>query len=117
MVRLTWITAIAVATALTAMDGAGQSGARTGAPIDVTVHEGTSMSVAVSPDGRTLAVDDLTHRRDLDRGRVLRGQSGGERREGFPHGEEVGELVLVELGNDQTTTWRGDEEALGLEAA
>ena len=35
----------------------------TGAPapapahIDVTVHEGTSMSVAASPDGRTLAVD------------------------------------------------------------
>jgi Tol biopolymer transport system component len=30
-----------------------------GAPsyVDVTVHEGTSMSVAVSPDGRTLAVD------------------------------------------------------------
>jgi Tol biopolymer transport system component/imidazolonepropionase-like amidohydrolase len=27
------------------------------APIDVTVSEGTSMSVAVSPDGRTLAVD------------------------------------------------------------
>ena len=27
------------------------------APIDVTVHEGTSMSVALSPDGRTLAVD------------------------------------------------------------
>ncbi|HEV3061473.1 MAG TPA: amidohydrolase family protein [Vicinamibacterales bacterium] len=27
------------------------------ARIDVTVHEGTSMSVAVSPDGRTLAVD------------------------------------------------------------
>ena len=26
-------------------------------PIDVTVHEGTSMSVAVSPDGRTLAID------------------------------------------------------------
>src|SRR5213593_2845888 len=25
--------------------------------IDVTVHEGTSMSVAVSPDGRTLATD------------------------------------------------------------
>ncbi len=25
--------------------------------IDVTVHEGTSMSVAVSPDGRTLAMD------------------------------------------------------------
>ena len=27
------------------------------AHLDVTVHEGTSMSVAVSPDGRTLAVD------------------------------------------------------------
>ena len=27
------------------------------AHIDVTVHEGTSMSVAVAPDGRTLAVD------------------------------------------------------------
>ena len=27
------------------------------APIDVTVHEGTSMSVAVSPDGQTLAID------------------------------------------------------------
>ena len=27
------------------------------ARIDVTVHEGTSMSVAVSPDGRTLAID------------------------------------------------------------
>src|SRR5215470_15711099 len=25
--------------------------------IDVTVHEGTSMSVSVSPDGRTLAID------------------------------------------------------------
>ena len=30
---------------------------RAAAPIDVTVHEGTSMSVALSPDGRTLAVD------------------------------------------------------------
>src|SRR5919201_2041038 len=27
------------------------------ATIDVTVHEGTSMSVGVSPDGRTLAID------------------------------------------------------------
>ena len=26
-------------------------------PIDVTIHEGTSMSVALSPDGRTLAAD------------------------------------------------------------
>jgi Tol biopolymer transport system component len=36
------------------------SGARQARPaplIDVTVHEGTSMSVAVSPDGRTLAID------------------------------------------------------------
>ena len=57
MARLVSITAIAVTTVLTAMDGAGQSGARAGAPIDVTVREGTSMSVAVSPDGRTLAVD------------------------------------------------------------
>src|SRR5229473_523020 len=32
-------------------------GAQAPALIDVTVHEGTSMSVAVSPDGRTLAVD------------------------------------------------------------
>jgi Tol biopolymer transport system component len=34
-------------------------GARRSQPvlIDVTVHEGTSMSVAVSPDGRTLAID------------------------------------------------------------
>ena len=31
--------------------------AAAGAPIDVTVREGTSMSVAVSPDGRTLATD------------------------------------------------------------
>jgi Tol biopolymer transport system component/imidazolonepropionase-like amidohydrolase len=31
--------------------------ASTPALIDVTVHEGTSMSVAVSPDGRTLAID------------------------------------------------------------
>ena len=26
-------------------------------PVEVTVSEGTSMSVAVSPDGRTLAID------------------------------------------------------------
>lgn len=31
--------------------------ARGGAPFDVRVTEGTSMSVAVSPDGRTLAID------------------------------------------------------------
>ena len=35
------------------------SGAPAPAPahLDVTVHEGTSMSVTVSPDGRTLALD------------------------------------------------------------
>src|SRR5580765_5416633 len=35
------------------------SGAPAAGPVlvDVSVHEGTSMSVAVSPDGRTLAVD------------------------------------------------------------
>jgi hypothetical protein len=27
------------------------------APIDVRVHEGTSMAVAVAPDGQTLALD------------------------------------------------------------
>jgi len=26
-------------------------------PTEITVHEGTSMSVAASPDGRTLAID------------------------------------------------------------
>ena len=40
------------------MLGAGLAGAPASPPtIDVTVHEGTSMSVAVSPDGRTLAID------------------------------------------------------------
>src|ERR1700704_1959986 len=32
-------------------------GAPVPVPIDVTVSEGTSMSVAVSPDGQTLAID------------------------------------------------------------
>src|SRR5262252_8156212 len=32
-------------------------GAPSAATLDVTVHEGTSMSVGVSPDGRTLAID------------------------------------------------------------
>src|SRR5471032_3120695 len=35
----------------------GAAPASTPALIPVTVHEGTSMSVSVSPDGRTLAVD------------------------------------------------------------
>ena len=49
--QLVAIVALGLATAL--------RGAPAPAPahIDVTVHEGTSMSVAVSPDGRTLAVD------------------------------------------------------------
>ena len=33
------------------------SGETSGTPIDVTVSEGTSMSVAVSPHGQTLALD------------------------------------------------------------
>ena len=33
------------------------AGPRAAGPIDVTVREGTSMSVAISPDGRTLAAD------------------------------------------------------------
>lgn len=37
--------------------GASRPAVPAAAPIDVTVREGTSMSVAVSPDGRTLAVD------------------------------------------------------------
>lgn len=58
MIRRTWcVVGLAVATALRSAAGAVQPGARANAPIDVTVHEGTSMSVAVSPDGRTLAVD------------------------------------------------------------
>src|SRR5688572_11516075 len=67
---------IAVCAALVALDGPGHPGARpalmaaqqprvpqhaatisTPPTIDVTVSEGTSMSVAVSPDGRTLAID------------------------------------------------------------
>jgi Tol biopolymer transport system component len=36
---------------------AAQRAGSNGALIDVTVHEGTSMSVGVSPDGRTLAID------------------------------------------------------------
>ena len=51
--RRSWI-AIGVLGLVTALNGAPGP---TPALIDVTVHEGTSMSVAVSPDGRTLAVD------------------------------------------------------------
>jgi Tol biopolymer transport system component/imidazolonepropionase-like amidohydrolase len=44
----------AATTAIVALGFAATAGAT---PIDVTVSEGTSMSVAVSPDGRTLAID------------------------------------------------------------
>jgi len=47
-------TGIGVLSLVTSLAGAPAS---TPALIDVTVHEGTSMSVAVSPDGRTLAID------------------------------------------------------------
>ncbi len=48
------VVAIVVLGLVIALKGAPAS---TPAKIDVTVHEGTSMSVGVSPDGRTLAVD------------------------------------------------------------
>jgi Tol biopolymer transport system component len=46
-------TAIGLCLLVTSLKGAPSAAP----PIDVTVHEGTSMSVAASPDGRTLAVD------------------------------------------------------------
>lgn len=45
------------AVAAIAASGIGDASQSPSAPFDVTVHEGTSMSVSVSPDGRTLAVD------------------------------------------------------------
>src|SRR5262245_19730128 len=51
--RRSW-TALGVFVLALALEGAPAS---TPPRIDVTVHEGTSMSVAISPDGRTLAVD------------------------------------------------------------
>ena len=51
--RRRWI-AFGVLVLAAALEGAP---AATPPRIDVTVHEGTSMSVAVSPDGRTLAID------------------------------------------------------------
>ena len=51
------LTMVSVVAVLTAAHGAQAPVTRAAAPIDVTVHEGTSMSVAVSPDGRTLATD------------------------------------------------------------
>src|SRR5262245_54863716 len=44
-------------TVLPAVLVAALAAAPTATKIDVTVHEGTSMSVGVSPDGKTLAID------------------------------------------------------------
>jgi Tol biopolymer transport system component len=49
--------AIGAVLAAGAIVAARQPGSPPNTPIDVTVREGTSMSVAVSPDGRTLAID------------------------------------------------------------
>jgi Tol biopolymer transport system component len=49
--------ALVVAAALTSTVASGQRPSGGPVLIDVTVREGTSMSVAISPDGRTLAVD------------------------------------------------------------
>ncbi|MDO8679873.1 MAG: amidohydrolase family protein [Acidobacteriota bacterium] len=46
-----------VAVSLSADQGAQKPAARPSGPIDVPVHEGTSMSVAISPDRATLATD------------------------------------------------------------
>jgi Tol biopolymer transport system component len=51
------MTLAAAIAALTAADAVQQRPTSRAALVDVIVHEGTSMSVAVSPDGRTLAVD------------------------------------------------------------
>jgi hypothetical protein len=42
---------------LSALAGWARQARPAAAPVDVTVQEGTSMSVAVSPDGQTLAID------------------------------------------------------------
>jgi len=57
--RAALMTAASVAAlgAVIAIGTAAQQPLPPAAPIDVTVNEGTSMSVAVSPDGRTLAID------------------------------------------------------------
>jgi Tol biopolymer transport system component len=52
--RRSVLIAVVTAVAASATGDARQSPA---VPFDITVHEGTSMSVSVSPDGRTLAVD------------------------------------------------------------
>ncbi len=51
------ITMVAMCTGLAAQSPRPPGKPAAPAAIDVTVHEGTSMSVAISPDGRTLATD------------------------------------------------------------
>ena len=48
---------ISISALLAAAVTSAQTVPKPAAPVDVTVSEGTSMSVAVSPDGRTLAID------------------------------------------------------------
>jgi Tol biopolymer transport system component len=62
--HLTSIAVLCMAASLAAQQGSQPRPARRPAPaaaapssVDVTVHEGTSMSVAISPDGRTIASD------------------------------------------------------------
>src|SRR5262245_25926645 len=50
-------TAVRLRTAVRSADQVSGTTNRTAGAIDVTVTEGTSMSVALSPDGRTLAMD------------------------------------------------------------
>jgi Tol biopolymer transport system component len=57
MPRRRLLVALALCASLTSSLAAGQRAAQPAPLIDVTVSEGTSMSVAVSPDGRSLAVD------------------------------------------------------------
>ena len=57
MIRTAWLTAAGVIVASGLMLQTGGRAQTTGSTIDVTVTEGTSMAVAISPDGRTLAAD------------------------------------------------------------
>src|SRR5262245_33710651 len=53
-----WLGAAAVAVVSVAAVTAGQAPPGSpGSTVDVTVHEGTSMAIALSPDKRTVAID------------------------------------------------------------
>jgi len=54
---LTVLAAVSAQTPTGGIESQARSVMERGGPIDVTVSEGTSMSVAASPDGRTLAID------------------------------------------------------------